>query len=212
MNEAWVAKATLFELLSMGFRFSDQTTAETLASGEYGDAIEEAVVALGLNCDVEAVGSLLAECEGRDARQLLQEVRREYSRLFIGFPEAIVPPYAGIYYAKEVGVQPVLFVNKESMSVERFVLSCGLCRPEGTNEPLDHISTELEFLEYLALDRAGLVNKDEGMVPEGAYEAFYEQRFAGFAKKFAKGILDNSSCSLYRAAAMVLASLPDAAL
>ena len=40
------------------------------------------------------------------------------------------------------------------VAVERFCKACGLGRPEGTNEPLDAVWTELELLEYLALRAA----------------------------------------------------------
>ena len=45
--------------------------------------------------------------------------------------------YEGVWAAEADGVQPLLFVNPRSMEVERFMRSCGLGRPEGTNEPLD---------------------------------------------------------------------------
>ena len=63
-------------------------------------------------------------------------------------------PYEGVWRAKAEGVQPLLFVNPHSMAVERFCKACGLGRPEGTNEPLDAVWTELELLEYLALRAA----------------------------------------------------------
>ena len=59
------------------------------------------------------------------------------------------------------GVQALLFVNPHSMEVERFMRGCGLGRPEGANEPLDHVATECELLEHLALRAVGVfVNKE----------------------------------------------------
>ena len=72
----------------------------------------------------------------------------------MGAPEAACSPYEGVWRAKAEGVQPLLFVNPHSMAVERFCKACGLGRPEGTNEPLDAVWTELELLEYLALRAA----------------------------------------------------------
>ncbi len=71
-------------------------------------------------------------------------------------------PYEGVWRAADDGVQALLFVNPHSMEVERFMRSCGLGRPEGTNEPLDHVATECELLEHLALRAAG------AEPPEGA--------------------------------------------
>lgn len=64
------------------------------------------------------------------------------------------------------GVQPILFVNPHSMDVERFCRSCGLGRPEGTNEPLDHAATELELLCHLASRAAGAVDPAACAAPE----------------------------------------------
>ena len=78
-------------------------------------------------------------------------------------------------------MQPLLFVNPRSMEVERFMRSCGLGRPEGTNEPLDHVATECELLEHLALRAAGAPSCPRAprtaptspeASPAAAYEAF----------------------------------------
>lgn len=89
-----------------------------------------------------------------DPDDIQKELRPEATRLFVGAPEAACSPYEGVWRAKAEGVQPLLFVNPHSMAVERFCKACGLGRPEGTNEPLDAVWTELELLEYLALRAA----------------------------------------------------------
>ncbi|MEI3231974.1 MAG: molecular chaperone TorD family protein [Gordonibacter pamelaeae] len=63
----------------------------------------------------------------------------------MGAPEPAVSPYEGVWRAADDGVQALLFVNPHSMEVERFMRACGLGRPEGTNEPLDHVATECEL-------------------------------------------------------------------
>ena len=50
--------------------------------------------------------------------------------------------------------------------------SCGLGRPEGTNEPLDHVATECEFLQHLAL------RADEDVLLAEAAEAGDEEQAA----------------------------------
>lgn len=85
------------------------------------------------------------------------------------------------------GVQPLLFVNPRSMEVERFMRSCGLGRPEGTNEPLDHVATECELLERLALRAAGAPASGEAApdgagLPGGSPAAAYETFLSGHAQ------------------------------
>lgn len=213
MQENWIGKAELFEALSLAFRYYDEETVRAIASGEYADALCEAVSAAGIGSGLsDRLRALLSAYDGADAEALFHALRVENTRMFVGAPHAAVSPYAGVWYAEDVGVQPLLSVNKESMAVERFMMSCGAGRPENTNEPLDHIATELEFLEYLCLDRAGAINKDAEVVPDGSYERFYEERFIPFAKRFAEAVARASDEPLLLAAGKVLLALPDEAL
>ena len=86
----------------------------------------------------------------------------------MGAPQAACSPYEGVWRATAEGVQPLLFVNPHSMAVERFCKACGLGRPEGTNEPLDAVWTELELLEYLALRAAADAAEAEGIAGDAA--------------------------------------------
>ena len=212
MRENWVDKAVLFELLSMALGYPARETAEALASGEYADALVEAVEACGLGAEVASrVAADLAGYTGcADVEALWHELRVEYTRMFVGTPDMLVAPFAGIWYARDVNVDPLLFVNKESMAVERAMRSCGLGRPEGTNEPLDHIATECEFLNYLCLARAGAV--EAPVVGADAYEQFYGERFAWWKDRFAEAVLREGRNGVLLAGAHVLMALPGDAL
>ena len=108
-----------------------------------------------------------------------------------------------------------MFVNPHSMAVERFCKACGLGQPKGTNEPLDHIATEFELLQYLASLEAGIAEPPEGCpaaegLPEGgagaAYRAFVRDHVLAFAPRFA-GLLEHEArLPFYRASAQLLAS------
>jgi TorA maturation chaperone TorD len=136
---------------------------------------------------------------------VLHELRVEYTRLFVGAPDPAVSPYAGVWQAERDGVEPLLFVSKEAMAVERFMRSCGVGRPEGTNEPLDSMGSELEFLQYLALLRAGAVTPPEDVdIPEGACEEFYTEHFAIWAGDFAQKVIEETRSPFFEAAARVL--------
>lgn len=150
--DEWQTRAAMCELLALGFRYPDSTLTEAVATGEWYDAAEEIAAALGVNWLTDVADVEMIPEEEREAYR--HTLMAEATRLFIGSPDEIVSPYEGVWRAAEDGVQALLFVNPHSMEVERFCKSCGLGRPEGTNEPLDHISTELELLEYLAARQA----------------------------------------------------------
>ena len=144
--KGWQARAAAWELAALSFRYPGAELAGAVASGEWAEAAREIAGALGL---------ALPKGWADDVRDVeLHALRAEATRLFVGAPEAACSPYEGVWRAKAEGVQPLLFVNPHSMAVERFCKSCGLGRPEGTNEPLDAVWTELELLEYLALRAA----------------------------------------------------------
>ena len=171
----WQARAAAWGLAALGRRDPGSGLAGAAAGGEWDEAAGEILAALGLPAEVPATAgdpagppaARAADAQaaaGADA--LLRALRPEATRLFVGAPEPACSPYEGVWAADADGVPPLLFVNPRSMEVERFMRSCGLGRPEGTNEPLDHVATECELLEHLALRAAG-APASEG-APDGA--------------------------------------------
>ena len=160
MNDVdWGVRAAAWELAAFSFRYPGAELEGAVASGEWAAAAREIAGALGLALP-EGLGEGLSGRSGPG--DVLHALRPEATRLFVGAPEPAVSPYEGVWRAADDGVQALLFVNPHSMEVERFMRSCGLGRPEGTNEPLDHVATECELLEHLALRAAG------AEPPEGA--------------------------------------------
>lgn len=168
--DVWQARAAMCELLALSFRYPEDTVlADAIASGEWGEAADEIAGALNLSWTSAAAPGAAEAATLPDPAEIQKELRPEATRLFVGAPQAACSPYEGVWRATAEGVQPLLFVNPHSMAVERFCKSCGLGRPEGTNEPLDAVWTELELLEYLALRAAAdtLDAEDETDVAAG---------------------------------------------
>lgn len=206
----WLDRAVLYELLSMGLLLPTNQLAEVLSNGDYASALKASLEVTGLEPFDEATFDAYRSA---DAEEVFHRVRCEYTRLFATPKNVRVSPYAGVWHAEKVGVQPVLFVNKESMGVERFMKSCGLEAREGKNEPFDHIGTEFEFLNYLCLRRSGFMAASEnGDVPENAYEVFYEQHIVPWVGDFAKALAEHAEEPLYRVLAGILRALPEKAL
>lgn len=207
--EQWINKAALYEILAQTYLFTTETLADAVRSGEYAEALAEIVELNGLKLTAKDVVEPLNDYKGRNSDEVFHELRREYTRLFIGAKEPLITPYGGSWYALERGQKPILFVGKESMAVERFMRRCGTVQPEGTNEPLDHIGSELEFLQYLCLIKAEVVVPTEGVeILPNDYDDFYQEHFRWFAELFAKAILEKSEMPFFRAGAQVLLALP----
>ena len=210
-RELWQVRAAAWELLALSLRYPGEELADAAASGEWAEAAREVAEALGLGLP-EGFGSGDAAGEDVDAAVHLHALRAEATRLFVGAPEPAVSPYEGVWRAKDDGVQALLFVNPHSMEVERFIRSCGLGRPEGTNEPLDHVATECELLEHLALRAAGAKPPEgapadadlPGGSPAAAYEAFLEEHARTWMPRFAEAVAAENREPFYHAAAQLL--------
>ena len=215
--EQWQSAASMCELLAFSFRYPALELSEAVASGEWLDAAREIAAANGLELPADFGCEDLAQ--GRsgeaaaDADALLHELRTESTRLFVGTPDAVTSPYEGVWRAGDDGVQALLFVNPHSMAVQRFCASCGLGQPEGTNEPLDHVATELELMEYLASVSAGIVELPEGAPapeefpggsPQAAYGQFADDHAGVWMPRFAAKVAAQTRLPFYRAAAALL--------
>lgn len=167
--DMWQARAAMCELLALSFRYpEDKVLAEAIASGEWGEAADEIAGGLGLAWSSATAPGAAEAAALADPADIQKELRPEATRLFVGAPQAVCSPYEGVWRAAAEGVQPLLFVNPHSMAVERFCKACGLGRPEGTNEPLDAVWTELELLEYLALRAAADAAEAEGIAGDAS--------------------------------------------
>ena len=220
----WQARAAAWELAALSLRYPGAELAGAAAGGEGDEAASEILAALGLPAEVPAAAGDPAgppaaraadagSAAGADA--LLRALRPEATRLFVGAPGPACSPYEGVWAAEADGVQPLLFVNPRSMEVERFMRSCGLGRPEGTNEPLDHVATECELLEHLALRAAGAPASegapDGAGLPGGSPAAAYGRFLSGHAQAwmpaFAERLAAEARHPFYRAAAAYLGAL-----
>ncbi|MBQ9955323.1 MAG: molecular chaperone TorD family protein [Eggerthellaceae bacterium] len=211
-RETWALRAAACELLAFSFRYPTLELAQAVVSGEWAEAAEEVAAALGLDLP----GSFAADARANAVEApdvLLRALRAEATRLFVGSPDPTVSPYEGVWRAADDGVQALLFVNPHSMAVERFCKSCGLGRPEGTNEPLDHAATELELLQYLAMLEARIAQPAEGgPAPEdlpggsaaAAYERFMAEHVLTWMPRFADSVVERSRIPFYLAATALL--------
>lgn len=216
----WHSRAVACELLAFSLRYPTFELAEAVMSGEWQEAACEVASALALDVPAGfAAESLAVDASGAPVAsvgELFHVLRIEATRLFVGSPEPAVSPYEGLWRASDDGVKGLLFVNPHSIAVERFMSECGLGRPAGTNEPLDHIAVELEFLQFLASMAAGIVEVRSGGVaaadlpggsPELAFAAFAGDHVQQWAPRFAESAASAARIPFYRAAARLLAAL-----
>lgn len=210
----WMARATWFELLSLGFLKPERMVAEALCSGECAAACRDAGAALGVSEDAgDAIVRELLGYEGADADETYHQILREYTRLFVGEREPLVTPFAGVRAAQARGQRGLLFVGPESMAIERFMKRCGVAKDVAagqSNDPVDHIGTLCEFCKFLCLVNARAVAPAEGAVVEvGDFDAFMADHFAPYATWCAAQIRELSSVPFYRSLAEMLDTISE---
>lgn len=206
-RDEWAAVASTAEFLAFSFRYPGLELAQAVHSGEWFAAACEIGEMYG--CPIP--GSEIRAQDGSDS--FLHGIRREATRMFLGPHEPPVSIYEGIWSARDRDVAPLLFVSPAALAVERFCKQCGLGRPGGTNESLDHAATELEVLQYLASVEAGIVVPAEGSVsaeslPGGsasaAYRTFFEEHIAAWMPRFADAVSDETKLDFYLVSARLL--------
>lgn len=206
-KNAFTIQAAAWELLALSFRYPDTVLVDAVASGEWSEAAHEVADALGIALP-QGWGKELGGYVGADEQTLLHSLRAEATRLFVGSPEPVCTPYEGVWRAADDGVQALLLVNPHSMEVERFMRACGLGQPKGTNEPLDHIATECELMEYLTLVEAGLAAASTSVeMPEDAYGQFFSEHLSTWAGRFADKVTKETREAFFVAAAQLLAAV-----
>ena len=208
-QEEWIVQAAICELIAMSLALPTKELAEILVAGEFAEALVEVGEKTGFDSMTsKQLRDLLAEYKGQDAEELFHILRTEYTRLFVGAPKPAVSPYAGVWHAREQGVEPLLFVSPRAMEIERFMRSYGIGQAEGKNEPLDNISTEFEFLQFLALVNAGAVEVPECIdIPESAFGTFFSQYVANWADGFAAEVQNATKLAFYQTVAEVIKAL-----
>ena len=213
----WGLRATACELLALSFRYPGPQLPQIVASGEWLAAASEIGQLMALDLPEDFGQGLDVRDEVSD-QELLHALRKEATRLFVGAPKPAISPYEGVWRAADDGVNALLFVNPHSMDVERFCKACGLGRPEGTNEPLDHVATELELLEYLASIQAGIglpvasapaEEKLPGGSIEGAFGQFMIDHVMTWMPRFAQAVAYQATQPFYRAAGQLLKAFLD---
>lgn len=208
----WGLIATTCEFLAFSFRYPSREAAAPVASGEWADALCELRRAWGFAVDAE-IDEPVRLGVGEDSDAVLRALRQEATKLFVGSPIPAVSPYESVWAATRTHVAPLLFVSPCAVAVERFCAACGLGRPQGTNESLDHVSSELELLQFLASVESGAIDAAScgvapadlpGGSPAAAFELFFDEHPAKWAADFAREVERASSLAFYRAAARLL--------
>ena len=150
------ARSQFYRLLADGFVYPDRSLFASLKTGGYRDEM------------ALAYGDLDPTLDGLVASGEYVEFQAEYLRIFevgLGIPPC--PLYSGIYRGGRKAVMEELtrFYNYFGLSVE-----------QGAGELPDHISTELEFMHFLAFKELTAIDQQEDAAPYRRAQADFLER------------------------------------
>lgn len=145
----------------------------------------------------------LLEANQREAgeSERLVDLKREYARLFLGPPKALLRPYESCYFGRDQ------LMTEQSAAVRQFYAACGLTVDTAQyRETPDHISVELAFLAMLCdveCAEVAVADADRADVER----QFLDQHLGRWGRWFAEAVQHHTSEPLYLAAAELLRAL-----
>lgn len=200
--------SNLFSLLSIGFAAPTIERAVIVADGTFARDVCSTAEALGL--PAEAVSDFAAEMqayEGRNAEEVMHEIRREYTRLFM--LDRLIENTEGAWRKKAAGQTQVFYmINDIAMEVQDFMHSCGVVRPAGYNESVDRIDNEWQFCSILATNPEYL--SEQNISAEEKLEQFVDEHIKAWVPGMCTQLKEESRIPYYRALAILQAALVEA--
>ncbi len=148
-------RSDLYHLLAIGFLDPTPALAQGLVDGSYQADMIECFKGLDLwDRTLGRVRAYLEELSAQVTKQepaeLLQALKVEYARLFIGPGPIAVSPYESIHCDPSDAGNRLLMVGPSARAVAKTYKEAGLAMCQDLSEPPDHIATELEFLLYVS--------------------------------------------------------------
>lgn len=154
------ARSRFYRLLADGFDYPDSDTFEDLTAGRYRDAVTD--TCKDMHCESEPA------LEGLVASGDYTDFQANYLRLFeVGMGMPPCPLYSGTYRGGRKAVMEEL---------TRFYSFFGLSIEHGAGELPDHVTTELEFMHFLAFKELTALQRNEDATPYRRAQADFLER------------------------------------
>lgn len=195
----------MFRLLSVAFKPPTSDLANVVVSGELSKAMTDTWRTLGLDGEkAAAFTGVLDGYRGDDAEDVLHELRREHTRLFLGNPP-LVENSEGPWRKKAEGKIGVdLMVNSYSLEIQEFMRQCGAVKAKGRNDCIDYIEVECEFAAMLAEQPQYLV--DLGKDPLDLLDSFMDEHMEKWVPGFCVEVAEKTRLPYYRELCRLMAS------
>ena len=149
-SNALVAEADFASILCAFLRLPSPQLVQAIEDGSIVGGLRQLMEYLPLGDDarndaVRALDAYASESQAPD----LDELRRDYTRLFSHPKHPLVRQCEAAFLTKEGDELPLLAVNATARDADRLYRRSGYSRAQDTAIPADHILAELAFFEHM---------------------------------------------------------------
>ena len=196
---------TTFRLFSVAFQPPSAQLAQMVVSGDLSESFSQAWEALELDAgQVAAFEQALAGYKGRDAQEVLHELRRDNTRMFLT-DTPLIENSEGPWRKKAQGIEVVaLMVNSYSTEVSDFMRYCGVVKAQGYNDCVDFIENECDFAGLLADSPAYLAEHD--MDAADLLDRFMDEHMKKWVPGFCADVEKTAHTPYYQALSHLMAA------
>lgn len=202
--EPLAALADGFELLSLSFSFPSQSLARALVDGSFREDLEACLKELGVSDapDLEI---------GDDPAELLNAMRREYSRLYHSPGKlAVIYPYESAFlFVRRGKGSPTLLANRITGEVEAAMARAGCLPKTACREAVDSVWQECDAMRHMLTQALAclLAPVEEGTVRADWWlaraEAFFNEHIASWVPAFMDATMEQARLPVYRSLAEI---------
>lgn len=126
----------------------------------------------------------------------IDQLKVDYSRLFVGPYKLLAPPYGSVYLEGEGTL-----MGNSTLDVRNRYREAGLDISNVHKEAPDHISAELEFMYYLIFKEMESINKSDLEAGKDYLEGqkrFLEDHLGAWVSEFADRVEENAETEFYK--------------
>jgi len=131
----------------------------------------------------------------------------EHLRLFVGPGHIPCPPYEAVYRKDRPDFERGLVMGPSTADVRRTYLEAGLDISKSYTDLPDHVSAEMEFMQFLCAEEERLAqegSREEAAKLRRTQREFHKNHIEPWVGDFADCVLRSTNSSFYKAAATVL--------
>jgi TorA maturation chaperone TorD len=144
---------------------------------------------------------------GASEKVRLPALAKEHLRLFVGPGHVPCPPYEAVYRKDRPAFEKGLVMGPSTADVRRAYLTAGLDVSKTYTDLPDHISAEMEFMQFLCAEETRLAqqgNEEEATKIKRMQKEFHRNHVEPWVGDFADRILRSTASPFYRETANVL--------